>query len=145
MTAKNKKQKHMIDVRTPAAAAVFMDALATGAAPSGGCLEELLEATSRLDSHGFLSRPAWAELLAGKRPPPPSVREVGEWSHGWQYHASSASEHHFRRGVVLPASDRAGKADLRSHSGAFAGVVFHGAPTAPEFAVPASLFQTLVK
>ena len=26
---------HMIDVRTPAAAAVFMDALATGAAPSG--------------------------------------------------------------------------------------------------------------
>ena len=46
---------------------------------------------------------------------------------------------------MLSASDRAGKAHLRSHSGAFAGVAFHGAPTAAEYAVPAPLFQTLVK
>ena len=107
--------------------------------------KKLLQAANTLDSHGFLSRPAWANLVAGQRPAPPQGRDVGEWSHGWQYHASSASEHHFRRGVVLPSSDRAGKAHLRSHAGAFAGAVFNGAPTAPEYQVPAALFRTLVK
>ena len=134
----------MIDARTPGASALVMASLESGVAPQGGCLEELRRAASTLDSHGFLSRPTWAELREGKRPQPPQDRDVGEWSHGWQYYASSASEHHFRRGVVLPGSDRADRAHLRSHSGLHAGCVLGGAPTAREFAVSADVFRTVV-
>ena len=95
-----------------------------------------------MDSHGFLSRPTWAELREGKRPQPPQDRDVGDWSHGWQYYASSASEHHFRRGVVLPGSDRADRAHLRSHAGLNAGCVLGGAPTARELS--ADVFRTVV-
>ena len=52
------------------------------------------------------------------RPPHQHGSEPGEWPHGWQYFASSASEHHFRETVVLAQSCAADQAHLRSHSGA---------------------------
>ena len=43
--------------------------------------------------------------------------EPGEWPHGWQYYASSSSEHTFWKNVVLDQSCAADQAHLRSHSG----------------------------
>ena len=42
--------------------------------------------------------------VAGMRRPPVTDVEPGEWAHGRQHHASSASEHHFRKVVVLRES-----------------------------------------
>ena len=43
------------------------------------------------------------DLQSGGRPPPSTLTEPGEWAHGWQFYASSVSEHHFRKTVVLPS------------------------------------------
>ena len=81
-----------------------------------GCLGELQEAARTLDSHSFVDRPTWEQLKFGARPPPFDA-ESGEWQHGWQHHASSASEHHFRETVIVAMSCAADQAHLRSHSG----------------------------
>ena len=46
------------------------------------------------EAQGWASRPTWADLAAGLRPPTPepTEAELGEWQHGWQYHASNAAE-----------------------------------------------------
>ena len=77
-------------------------------------------------------------------PPRPRSTEPGEWQHGWQHHASSSLEHHFRETVVLTQSCSADQAHLRSHSGPGTGEVLLGAPTGPEFRVEPQLFRTLV-
>ena len=53
--------------------------------PQGGCLAEVLDASTRLDREGFWWRPSWQELRDGKRPPENTTGEPGEWQHGWQY------------------------------------------------------------
>ena len=77
-------------------------------------------------------------------PPRPRSTEPGEWQHGWQHHASSSLEHHFRETVVLTQSCSADQAHLRSHSGPGTGEVLLVAPTGPEFRVEPQLFRTLV-
>ena len=88
-----------------------------GAVAVEGCLGELHEVGDHLDRQGFVGRPGWAELKLGARPLPAHTVEPGEWAHGWQYHASSASEYHFRETVVLPQSNPSHQAHMRSHSG----------------------------
>ena len=80
----------------------------------------------------------------GARPPLVASFELGEWQHGWQFHASSPLEHHFRETVILAKSCAEDQAHLRSHAGAGASDVLHGAPTGPEFKVEPHLFRTLV-
>ena len=109
-----------------------------------GCLRELQTASGILDREGFVGRPSWQELRAGARPPPPLTADPGEWEHGWQCYASSASEHHFRETVVLARSCPGDQAHLRSHSGPGSGAVLHGSPTDPEFQVQPLQFRTLV-
>ena len=108
---------HMVAVRLPTVARQILTSLDTDA--PGGCLEELQEAARTLDRHGFVDRPTWGQLRLGARPPPVDA-ERGEW-HGWQYHASSASEHHFRETVIYLRS-------LWSHSGPGAGMRCSDAP-----------------
>ena len=72
------------------------------------------------------------------------IFEPGGWQHGWQYHASSPLQHHFRETVILAKSCAADQAHLCSHAGAGASDVLHGAPTGPEFKVEPHLFRTLV-
>ena len=91
---------------------------------------ELKRAAEHLDHCGFATRPSWEDLKAGARPPPSLGIEPGEWQHGWQFHASSISEHHFRETMVLRQSCAADQAHLRSHAGPES-----DAPTQPEFAV----------
>ena len=71
-----------------------------------------------LDRCGFVDRPNWEALRRVLQPRPPgAAAEPGEWQHGWQYFASSSSEHHFRETVVLAQSCAAHQAHLRSRSG----------------------------
>ena len=57
------------------------------------------EAGLHLQHAGF-RRPAWENLLRGERPPPPGRTGdprsteacIGEWVHGWQFHASDVLE-----------------------------------------------------
>ena len=58
-------------------------------------------AATSLDHQGFVNRPTWTELSFGQGPLATDCTELGEWQHGWQFHASSSSEHFFRETVVL--------------------------------------------
>ena len=104
------------------------------------CMLELSAATHTFDRSGFVDRPGWHQLRMGGRPPLVASSEPGEWQHGWQFHASSPLEHHFRETVILAKSCATDQAHLRSH----ASDVLHGAPTGPEFKVEPHLFRTLV-
>ena len=108
----------------------------------GDCLEELQEAARAMDHHGFVNRPNWEQLRFGARPSRVDA-ERGEWQHGWQYHACSASEHHFRETEIFATSCVADQAHLRSHSGLGAGEALVGCSTGFEFMQP-ELFRTLV-
>ena len=111
-----------------------------------GTLESPAPPASRgrgLDREGFV-RPAWPELSAGAHPQQHAPSEPGEWPHGWQYYAASASEHHFRRSVVFAGSGASDRAHLLSHSRRCARSVLRGAPTAREFEFPAAQFRTLL-
>ena len=85
------------------------------------------------------------QLRAGARPPVALDAEPGEWQHGWQFHASSLLEHHFRETVLLarPCPDDQ-VPHLRSHSGPGSSDVLCGAPSQPEFVVEPHLFRALV-
>ena len=100
----------MIQARLPVMANAVMEALEGNAQ---GCIGELQESTRVLDASGFIGRPSWTSLRAGTRPLPPTVAELGEWQHGWQYYASSS----FRETVVFAQSSAADFAQLRSHPG----------------------------
>ena len=126
----------MVDQRLPEVANRVVNRLADE--ESAGSLGELRGAASQLDRHGFVGRPDWHALRSGARPEP------GEWLHGWQYCASSSSEHHYRRNMVLDQSCAAGKAHLRSHSGPGASDVLCGCPSKPEFRIEGGLFRTLI-
>ena len=69
----------------------------------------------------------------------------GEWQHGWQFHAFSPLEHHFRETVLLarPCPDDQA-AHLRSLSGPGSSDVLCGAPSQPEFVVEPHLFRAFV-
>ena len=133
----------MISARLPSLGEEILEAM-TGE-QAGGCIEELVSAAGQLDRGGFLQRPDWLQLRAGARPPVALDAEPGEWQHGWQFHASSPLEHHFRETVLLarPCPDDQ-VAHLRSHSGPGSSDVLCGAPSQPEFVVEPHLFRALV-
>ena len=133
---------HMIDQRLPRVPRAIVGRFSGGDAQ--GCLGALVRATEILDRDGFMMRPSWEQLQGGKRPPSPEKAEPSEWQHGWQYHASSTSEFHFRETVVIAKSCAADQAHLRSHSGHCTSAVLHGAPTGLEFKVAPEHFRTLV-
>ena len=88
----------MLSQRLPALTDQIMQSL--DSVQDGGCLEQLQAAGLSLDRGGFLRRPDWVQLRAGARPPLIPSAEPSEWQQGWQYHASSLLEHHFRETVV---------------------------------------------
>ena len=93
----------MIHERLPQAAQNVVDGL-EGAQEVGGCIGELRAVSLGLDRQGFVGRPTWTQLKLGAGPPPADVSEPGEWAHGWQYFASSVSEHRIRKTTVLRQS-----------------------------------------
>ena len=81
-----------------------------------------------IGSRGVRDETILARIATLFQAPSPEHAEPGEWEHGWQYHASSSSEFHFRETLVLAQSCPADQAHLRSHSGPGASAVLHGAP-----------------
>ena len=132
----------MLSKRLPALTDQILAELA--AHPTGDGLAELSMDAIFLEQSGFISRPTWVQLRGGERPPPPVSSEPGEWQHGWQYHASTPLEHHFRETVIIVQSDAAEQAHMRSHAGPGASEVLCGAPVATEFRVEPHLFRALV-
>ena len=67
------------------------------------------------------AEPEWVRHQAGTgpncgtglRPPQPVSSEPGEWQRGWQYHASSPLEHHFRETVIFVQSDAVDRAHFK--------------------------------
>ena len=136
----------MIATRLPQPATSIVHRLTNGVA-IGGCLGELQEAGTSLDRAGFASRPDWVALWNGARPPVTTSAEPGEWEHGWQYHASSTSEHHFRETMVLSPPCPSDQAHLRSHSGqGSSGVLLGGweLPPALNIGCCLNIFRTVV-
>ena len=72
-------------------------------------LTEAQEAGTLLDREGFEQagageRPSWRALFEGARPPArEDDREPGEWTHGWQFYASSTRETFYREHHLMPA------------------------------------------
>ena len=74
---------------------VFAEISATGQhANAPRSLWEAEGAGAACVAEGFSWRPTWLALAHGQRPPEPERDELslGEWAHGWQYHASNQLE-----------------------------------------------------
>ena len=62
---------------------------------------------------GWTAKVSRGDLTEGVRPPIPVSQEPGGWEHGWQHHASSASEYHFRETVLFAKSCAADQFQLQ--------------------------------
>ena len=95
---------------------------------------------------GWTAKVSWGDPVGPtcKREFGPVSQEPGEWLHGWQHHASSASEYLFRETGMIAQSCAADQAHLRSHSGPGSGEVFHGSPTQVEFQLQPGIYRTLL-
>ena len=85
--------------------------------PSADCIQALRDAQLTLAEEGCAMMPTWQAAALGAKAPYPDNPDAGEWRRGWQYHASSAREHHFSERVVLPSSCRSRRAMLLSQAG----------------------------
>ena len=134
----------MIFARNRQACDCILDALSR---PATGCLGELQNAHKFLVDIGFQYIPSWTDLVNGVRPPLVKnfgITEPGEWQHGWQYHASSQSDFHVRRTLVLPRCGAAACAHVRAHSGPNAGCALSASPMTKDVTIPPLLFRTLL-
>ena len=95
------------------------------------CLRAAEAAGRHCDESGWETRPSWDELANGLRAPQPQPEDsasLGEWPHGWQYHASNALEQaalaSVKRDLALPSrrvnAQAVGKSRLESCMGRFA-------------------------
>ena len=122
--------------------------LAEGSESNAPCLQEASAAGQLLTDEGWTGRPEWREVLAGARPeqtPQGEAAEPGEWRHGWQYHASSIREHHFRARSLLPRLPRPVRALLRSSSGPGAGQWLAALPVSPGTTLQPAVFQVALR
>ncbi|CAK0821170.1 unnamed protein product, partial [Prorocentrum cordatum] len=122
---------HMLHQRRPVEAAAIRDLLDGTRPGRRGNLAAAAAAAQLLETEGFRI-PSWTDLLQGLRPeaPPRSeAAEPGEWQHGWQFHACSARNTHYRDNVFMPSLTRANQAMLRSGSGPRAAYWLHTLPT----------------
>ena len=100
------------------------------ALPGPSCLVQADLAGKVCRQQGWTDRPLWIDIVAGLRPQEPArnVISLGEWKHGWQFHASqpsTARSHEvLMRELSAPTfrnnAATVGKCRLRSCSGPFA-------------------------
>jgi hypothetical protein len=94
---------------------------------------------------GFGKCPTGEETRLGTRPPENEEREAGEWSHGWQYHASVAVEKRFVQRDLLSHLEQSQRTMLLSQSGPNAGRFLSALPTAPETTFGPGLMEVAIK
>ena len=119
------------------------------------CIQAAVEAGRHCEEVGWDAKPAWQELHNGLRPPQPDQNEscLGEWAHGWQFHASSAVENaEFEALLVtlaLPSTRRnaaaQGKARIHSCRGPFASSWLTVCPTSEQLHLKDSLLSCAVR
>ena len=133
----------MLHERCPSIAAEIVVALESEEAPQAACLAEVHGIHRLLAREGFIDMPDWNSLREGRRPRLASDCEPGEWTHGWQYFASSTREHLFRRRELLSRSVPE-PAHVRSHSGPGSASVLYGCPTCFDYVVRPAEFRTTI-
>ena len=115
--------------------------LETPIAQRPACLHELSEARTYLDERGLNNAPTWRQAAEGVEAPQNTDAEPGDWHKGWQYHSSSALEHHYLEHTVRPASSPRSLALLRSQSGPAAGRWLSVRPSGPALTFTAPRLQ----
>ena len=112
----------MMAGRCPELAELLLTELEKGVTSEAECLRHAAAAKQTLLSEEYVC-PSWREVHNGVRPPEPEQSaEPGEVRHGWQYHAASRRETHYREAVVLARRSRPSQALLRSQAGRCSGV-----------------------
>jgi len=116
--------------RFPHVSGRMLGLLENGGGAPINALHEAELAGQTCEAAGWTQRPNWRALSNGLRPPQPEQGDVslGEWAHGWQYHASSTLEQcayaSLVRTLAMPSRRRnarsLGKARLISCQGPFA-------------------------
>ena len=109
------------------------------------CLVAAEYAGKWCQQRGWRERPLWIDIANGMRPPEPnrSNDNLGEWQHGWQFHASSPAETTAWQALLqdfAPAGARrnaatVGKARLYSCMGAFSAVWLTVCPSTEALAI----------
>ena len=84
-------------------------------------LREAAEARRTLERAGYRDCPTWMGVRHEQRPPRPEEVEPGEYTHGWQYFASSKLDTRHREEVMSCKLGHSRQALLRSQSGCGAG------------------------
>ena len=104
------------------------------------CLVEAERAGRTCDDSGWAGRASWDQVAAGERPPAPPEQPMalGEWTHGWQFHASDPLEHRAHCHVLQelgggPTAHRnaatMGKARVQASMGPYAAIWLTVCPT----------------
>ena len=104
---------------------------------------------------GWNARPLWVDVASGTRPPERSElnESLGEWQHGWQFHASAPAEKAAWQVLLqdlAPAGSRrnaatSGKARLHSCMGPFSAVWLTACPTTEALAISNMHFQLAMR
>jgi hypothetical protein len=115
------------------------------------CLMEAELAGKWCSGQGWDARPLWVDLAAGLRPPDNdnTVQALGEWKHGWQFHASDVVSQRLREVLIHDLSGPSyrinaatpGKARLRSCSGPFSSTWLTVCPTTSGMVLPNWVLQ----
>ena len=74
-----------------------------------------------LITEGWGDCPNWHDITGGLLAAPHAEAGLGDWPHGWQFHASRTRNLYYRDRVVLPTLPPDHRAMLRSQSGPHAG------------------------
>ena len=108
------------------------------------CVREAQDAATALAREG-IEVPEWSRFTAADcRAPQPVDPEVGEWTHGWQFHASIARNTLFATSVHLPPLSTDHQALRASQRGPCASRHFSSLPTSQETTFTAEEFRTLL-
>ena len=125
------------------------------ALPGPICLVQADLAGKTCRQQGWTDRPLWIDIAAGLRPREPAndAISLGEWRHGWQFHASQpsigTSYEALMRELSAPSfrssAATVGKSRLRSCSGPFAATWLTVCPKTDGLVMSNLVFQFAVK
>ena len=112
-------------------------------------------AAKRCVELGWVARPLWSDVAAGLRLPerPRDLDAIGEWQHGWQFHASEQAAvtewNHLLQALARPGARVnaacPGKARLQSCRGPFSGTWLTVCPTTEALTMADPDFQIAVR
>ena len=119
------------------------------------CLMEAEMAGKWCQARGWNERPLWIDIAAGLRPPDLAVcgSDLGEWRHGWQFHASDAiakaSWNILMHELAAPSfrqnAATTGKSRVRSCMGPYSATWLTVCPTTDALTIKSSVLQFAIR